>query len=120
MLVQDMLSGQLHEVPDHVAGAPTHGWPDPQLYGLGEVHDAFGNSLGLFFLPKLIQKAVGVVRKILPGGSPAPAPPAAAASAAPGCPPCPVCRMPYPIPSMPMPPGFAPGYPFPRRRRRRR
>jgi len=121
MLVQDMLTGQLHEVPDQVGGTPADGWPDPQVYGLGEVHDGFGNSLGLFFLPKLIQKAVGAVRSILPGGRPAPAPPAVA-PACPPCPPCPVCRTaaPYPMQPTPFPPGFAPGYPFRSRRRRRR
>src|SRR5262245_23523326 len=98
MLAQDMLTGRFHEVPDQMAAAD--GWPDPQLYGLGEVHDGYGNSLGLFFLPKLIQKAVGAITG---GGQPAPS------SAPPGCPPCPVCRTPYPGPPAPMPPAFAPG-----------
>jgi hypothetical protein len=112
MLAQDMLTGRLHEVPDQMAS--TDEWPNPQLYGLGEVHDGYGNSLGLFFLPKLIQKAVGAITG---GGQ------RAAASPAPsGCPPCPVCQtpQPYPMPPAPTPPAFAPGYPYPMRRRRRR
>ena len=127
MLVQDMLTGRLHEVPDYrMAAPPSRGWPDPQMYGLGEVHDAYGNSLGMFFLPKLIKGAVSavsnLVRGAVPGAVPPPLPmpsmpPPAMAAPAPSCPPCP----PYGLP----PPGAAmapPGYPapFPRFRRRRR
>jgi len=117
MLVQDMLTGQLHEVPDYgVAEPEMSGWPDPQMYGLGEVHDGLGNSLGLWFLPKLIG---GAVSKIFGGGGgDAPAPAPAAAPACPPCPACPTCGMalppiPYPPPGYP-PPGY-----LPRRRRRR-
>ena len=113
MLAQDMLTGRIHEVPDHIGG-PVDGWPDPQLYGLGEVHDGYGNSLGLFFLPKLIKGAIGAVKRVVGGGG-APAPSAAAAT----CPPCPPCSpqrqmMPFGPSTMP------PGYPFPGRPRRRR
>jgi hypothetical protein len=63
MLVQDMLTGQLHEVPEYgmTPPPPPRRWPDPQLYGLGEVHDERGNSLGVFFLPKLIRGAASAV-----------------------------------------------------------
>jgi hypothetical protein len=127
MLVQDMLTGRLHEVPDYrMAAAPPRRWPDPQMYGLGEVHDGYGNSLGLFFLPKLIKSAVGtvsnLVRGALPGAAPPPSPPPipmpmpAMAAPAPPCPPCP----PYGVPpgAALAPPGFP--APFPRYRRRRR
>ena len=36
MLARDMLTGQLHEVPDYRPGpAAVGGYPDPQMYGLG-------------------------------------------------------------------------------------
>ena len=63
MLVQDMLTGQLHDIPEY-GMAPR--WPDPQVYGLGEVHDERGNSLGVFFLPKLVKGAVSAVNKLVP------------------------------------------------------
>lgn len=116
MLVQDMLSGYIHEVPDY--GEPEmSGWPDPQTYGLGEVYDGLGNSLGLWFLPKLIKGAASAVRGLLPGGGvrpslPQPVPMAPTMPAA--CPPCPAYGMPRP----PFPPGTP--YPFPQSRRRRR
>ena len=124
MLVQDMLTGQLHEVPEYGMATPQmDGWPDPQAYGLGEVHDGFGNSLGLFFLPKLIKGAVSAVSNLVQrageGGSALlPPPPAAAAPSCPPCPPCRTCGTPVPAAAM------APsGHPFPyppfRRRRRR-
>lgn len=116
MLVQDRLSGYIHEVPDY--GEPDmSGWPDPQTYGLGEVYDGLGNSLGLWFLPKLIKGAVGAVKGLVTGGArpalPAPAPMAPAMPAA--CPPCP----PYAMSRPGFPPPGAP-YPFPMTRRRRR
>lgn len=134
MLVQDMLTGRLHEVrPDPGVAAPRIGeMPDPQTYGLGEVYDGLGNSLGMFFLPKLIGGAVnaitggggggGLLSRLLPGGG------GGGATSAPGpirltCPPCPPCPSPN---SMMRPPMTPPGYPYPfpypppaRRRRRR-
>jgi hypothetical protein len=114
-----MLTGYLHEVPEvGYAEQPELGaWPDPQLYGLGEVHDAYGNSLGMLFLPKLIGGAIG---KIFGGGSPPlpPLPPLPAVTqSCPPCPPCPACGSTMPTPPFPYPyppPGYAP-----RRRRRR-
>jgi hypothetical protein len=116
MLVRDMLTGQLHEVPEYgepdVAEPDMSGWPDPQVYGLGELHDGGGNSLGLWFLPKLIQGATGLVKNIIGGAMPA-APEAAPASACPPCPVCPTCGAPQWTPGPP-PPAY-----LPRRRRRR-
>jgi hypothetical protein len=131
MLARDMLTGQLHEVPEYGYAAPPYGgYPDPQTYGLGEAYDGFGNPLGLMFLPKLIKSAVGaitggpasIIRSILPGGGgggggSAPAP------ACPPCPPCPACGTPFPQgmmrPAFPYPyPPYPP--PPPARRRRRR
>ena len=113
MLAQNMLTGQFHQVPDYRA-APPHmgGWPDPQVYGLGEVHDGLGNSLGLWFLPKLIKGAVSAVSNLVTGGGGSSASPVP-----PNCPPCPVCPTPAGPPGM-MPPGIP--YRFPPRRRRRR
>jgi hypothetical protein len=125
MLARDMLTGQLHEVPDGgYAAAPAGAYPDPQTYGLGEAYDGYGNSLGLFFLPKLIKSAVGaitggggpgILSNLLPGGG--------GAAAAPACPPCPACPAcgTQLAPAMPRP-GFPYPYPYPppaRRRRRR-
>jgi hypothetical protein len=118
MFVQDRLTGQLHEVPDvgYYAEPEFAAWPDPQLYGLGEVHDGFGNSLGLWFLPKLIG---GAVSKIFGGGgAPAPSAPAPVVTqSCPACPPCPRCGPTMPTPPFPYPP-FP--YPYPQARRRRR
>jgi hypothetical protein len=116
MLVQDMLTGQLHEVPDRgIAYGGRSAPPDPRLYGLGEVHDGFGNSLGLWFLPKLIG---GAISRLTGGGSqPSPPPAPAPAPACPPCPACPTCgatAMPPPYPYPYPPPAYAP-----RRRRRR-
>jgi hypothetical protein len=112
MLVQDMLTGSLHEVPDGGVGYAEA--PDPRLYGLGEVHDGFGNSLGMFLLPKLISRLVGGAGSSRP----------AVSAPSPACPPCPACpscgmqlRPPFPLP-FPYPPP-PPGYPSRRRRRRR-
>lgn len=113
MLVQDRLSGYIHEVPDY--GEPDlSGWPDPQAYGLGEVYDGLGNSLGLWFLPKLIKGAANVVKGLLPGAS-APRPAQMAPTRPAGCPPCP----PYGMQRPGLQPPGAP-YPFAMMRRRRR
>jgi hypothetical protein len=112
MLVRDMLTGQLHEVPEYgrpdVAEPEMSGWPDPQTYGLGELHDGYGNSLGLWFL---IQGAAGLVKNIIGGGRPAPE--AVPAPTCPPCPACPTCGAPQWMPGAP-PPVY-----LPRRRRRR-
>ena len=130
MRVQDMLSGQFHEMPDYGVAEPYRsGWPDPQMYGLGEVHDGLGNSLGLWFLPKLIGGAVSKIFGGGGGGGEASAPPPMTSAPAPlrvtcpPCPPCPACGTPFPGAGM-MRPGFPPfPYPYPppspRRRRRR-
>ena len=99
MLVQDTLTGALHEVPE-VAGYGYYGEPAETM---GEVYDGFGNPVG--FLPFLaplaakvlpgIAKAIpGVgqlVNRFLPGGGAAP--PTQAMQA------------------MQTPPGFPPGFP---------
>ena len=41
MLVQEMLTGQLHDIPVY-GMAPR--WPDPQVYGLGEENGERGYS----------------------------------------------------------------------------
>ena len=67
MLVQDVLTGQLQDIPEYgMAPAPAPGWPDPQVYGLGEVHGERGNSLGVFFLPKLIRGGASAVSRLVP------------------------------------------------------
>ncbi len=128
MLARDMLTGQLHEVPEYGYAA----YPDPRTYGLGEAYDGFGNPLGLMFLPKLIKGAVGaitggpasIIRSILPGGGGggAPAPATVVGPACPPCPPCPACGTQFPAAMMR--PGFPYPMPYPpapgRRRRRRR
>jgi hypothetical protein len=132
MLARDMLTGQLHEVPDYGAVPRMSSWPDPQTYGLGEVYDGLGNSLGMFFLPKLVNAitgggggggAAGLLSRLLPGGGGggAVAPPATRVTC-PACPPCPSCntntmRPPMGPPGYPFPFPYAPG---PARRRRRR
>jgi hypothetical protein len=113
MLVRDRLSGRLYEVPERLASMP-----DPRQYALGEVHDAYGNSLGAFLLPKIIQAFRGAVR---PRVRHVVAPAAAAAP----CPPCPPCPPPFPPwmrpPFGPYPFGpFGPGGGMGARRRRRR
>jgi hypothetical protein len=119
MLAQNMLTGQLHEIPEYGAAPTVGAWPDPQTYGLGEVYDGLGNSLGLFFLPKLIKGAVNAITGGGGGGG------GLAPVTRVNCPPCPAC----PACGTAMPPGGMmrpgmPGFPFPypptRRRRRRR
>jgi hypothetical protein len=65
MLVQDTLTGALHEVPD--AGYSGYGY-----YGepaeMGEVYDGFGNPVGFLpFLAPLAAKVLPAVSKFLPG-----------------------------------------------------
>lgn len=59
MLVQDMLTGDLHEVPDHpyrLARGPFAQAPDLSEYDAGEtVYDGFGNPVGV--LPLLVAAA---------------------------------------------------------------
>jgi len=67
MMVQDQLSGAVHEVPDHLMG---HG------VGVGEpVYDGFGNPVG--FNPfkaigNLVSTPFNLIRGLLPGGAPRP------------------------------------------------
>jgi hypothetical protein len=65
MLVQDTLTGYLHEVPDSQAyGAYLGELPDP----MGEVaYDGFGNPVGLSFLAPLAAKFAPTALKALPG-----------------------------------------------------
>jgi hypothetical protein len=123
MLVQDRLSGYIHEVPDYgYAEAEMSSWPNPQTHGLGEVYDGLGNSLGLWFLPKLIKGAVSAVKGLVTGGAappvfqqPAPMAPMPMPMMRPaGCPPCPPYGPGFPQPGAPYP------LPMTRRRRRRR
>ena len=116
MLVRDMLTGYLHEVPD------------AQLYGLSGIdgldqvlYDGLGNPLGFFFLPKLISGAAKVIGGLIGGGRPTPivAPPPLPPLPLPSyraCPPCPSAPMPVPGPY----PMFPYPMPYGRRRRRRR
>ena len=59
MLVQDTLTGYLHEVPDaQIYGAPYGEYPEP----MGEVvYDGFGNPVGLPFLAPLAAKILPAV-----------------------------------------------------------
>jgi hypothetical protein len=65
MLVQDTLTGYLHEVPDSQAyGAYLGELPDQ----MGEVaYDGFGNPVGLAFLAPLAAKFAPTALKALPG-----------------------------------------------------
>jgi hypothetical protein len=118
MLVRDMLTGYLHEVPE----AQLYGLPE--LGGVNQVlYDGLGNPLGFFFLPKLVSGAAKLVGGLIGGRRPAPVvgsrfPLPSYRPYAP-CPPCPPC------PTLPVsPPGPYPMAPYPmpygRRRRRRR
>src|SRR5262245_38484768 len=105
MLVQDMLTGYLHEIPEQ------------QLYELNEVmYDGLGNPVGLF--PGLIRAVGGLVSSILGPGAPTPPRPtpplpvigpgglSPQSTVCPPCPPCPVAPLtigPYPIPGTFMP-----------------
>src|SRR5438552_6598979 len=125
MLVQDMLTGQLHEVPEGVGGPRMGNLPDPQTYGLGEVYDGLGNSLGMFFLPKLLSAITGggggggLLSKLLPGGGGGGSAPAPMRVSCPPCPPCPSFNASTMRPPM-GPPGYPYPFPYPPSRRRRR
>ena len=65
MLVQDTLTGYLHEVPDSQAYGAYLGEPPEQT---GEVvYDGFGNPVGLSFLAPLAAKFAPAALKALPG-----------------------------------------------------
>src|SRR6185436_7071639 len=92
MLVQDTLTGALHDVPD-VAGYGYYGEPE----NVGELYDGFGNPVGFLpflaplaakVLPALTNAIPGVgqlIGNLLPGGGAPPAPP---------------------VPGLPVPPGW--------------
>lgn len=64
MLVQDTLTGALHEVPD-MAGYGYYGEPAETM---GEVYDGFGNPVGFLpFLAPLAAKVLPAVSNLLPG-----------------------------------------------------
>jgi hypothetical protein len=65
MLVQDTLTGYLHEVPDSQLYEPEYAqYPEP----MGEVvYDGFGNPVGLSFLAPLAAKFAPAALKALPG-----------------------------------------------------
>jgi hypothetical protein len=128
MLARDMLTGQLHEVPEYGPAPRIGGWPDPNTYGVGEVYDGLGHSLGMFFLPKLVKAITGgggpggLLTRLLPGGGGGATAAPVTRVSCPPCPPCPSCNA-----NMMRPPMGPPGYPYPfpypaapRRRRRRR
>src|SRR4029450_323241 len=73
MLVEDRLTGYLHEVPD----------PVPQMHGLSNVaYDGLGNPVGLF--PGIGQLIQGLLPGTAAAASPAAQPIQAAGSALPG------------------------------------
>lgn len=126
MLVQDTLSGALHEVPD-VAGyaeAPGYGYyaQAPQLayYAdpaetMGEAYDGFGNPVGLPFLAPIASAIAPLAAKVLPGIASKVLP--GIANAIPGVSQLIGNLMPGGIPRPPMPPGLQlpqlPGLPPP-------
>jgi hypothetical protein len=65
MLVQDTLTGYLHEVPDSQLYEPEYAeYPEP----MGEVaYDGFGNPVGLAFLAPLAAKLAPMALQRLPG-----------------------------------------------------
>lgn len=108
MLVQDMVSGNLHQVPDYQMFQRQSGL---------EVYDGLGNPVGLF--PGLIEAARGLVSRIpgvgqlvsglLPGGAlPAPAVPSPAAAIAQALPS--VAQALAPAASGLFPPAIPPGW----------
>ena len=114
MIVQDTLTGTLHEVPDGQVYESEFGeYP----YQMGEpVYDGLGNPVGFLpFLPKIaslaasfLPKVGGMIRGLLPGGG-----------GAPGQAMMPGGMMPGAMMPRPMPPGWTnqPGYPgYPSRR----
>jgi hypothetical protein len=67
MLVQDTLTGALHEVPD-VAGYSGYGYYGEPAETMGEVYDGFGNPVGFLpFLAPLAAKVLPAVSNLLPG-----------------------------------------------------
>jgi hypothetical protein len=67
MLVQDTLTGALHEVPD-VAGYNGYGYYGEPAETMGELYDGFGNPVGFpAFLAPLAAKVLPAVSKFLPG-----------------------------------------------------
>lgn len=126
MLVQDTLTGALHDVPE-VSGYGYYGEPGESM---GEVYDGFGNPVGFLpFLAPLAAKLLPAVSNLLPGianaipgvgqlvsgllpggGAAPPAPPMPGLPAIPGLPPG------FPgLPGMPGFPGmgFRPPFPHP-------
>ena len=64
MLVQDTLTGALHDVPD-VAGYGYYGEPADTM---GELYDGFGNPVGFLpFLAPLAAKLLPAISNVLPG-----------------------------------------------------
>ena len=65
MLVQDTLTGYLHEVPDSQLYEPEYAeYPEP----MGEVvYDGFGNQVGLPFLAPIASALAPMAAKALPG-----------------------------------------------------
>src|SRR5262249_21782802 len=119
MLVQDMLTGYVHEVPDQSYGGNLagYGFPygspwrqSPQQYG-HVVYDGFGNPLGLPILaalaplaakvlPAIATNVLPMVSSLLPGAAPPPAAmPAPVQAPAP-----PMIAPPPPAPITPLPP----------------
>jgi hypothetical protein len=123
MLVQDMLTGYLQEVPDsgYQRSFGNHGLGEVVYDGLGNptgevVYDGFGNPVGLFpAIAALAAKALPLVGSLVSAGGGV-APPAAAEP--------PRMLPPMPLPMPVPPPGCPPCQPsgsvMPRRRRRRR
>jgi hypothetical protein len=67
MLVQDTLTGALHEVPD-VAGYGGYGYYGEPAETMGEVYDGFGNPVGLLpFLAPFAAKVLPGIAKAIPG-----------------------------------------------------
>jgi len=63
MLVQDTLTGALHDVPE-VSGYGYYGEPD----NVGELYDGFGNPVGFLpFLAPLAAKLLPAISNVLPG-----------------------------------------------------
>jgi hypothetical protein len=80
MLVQDTMTGALHEVPEFAGYAepPEYGYgyygeePDFAYYGdeaepVGEIYDGFGNPVGLPFLAPIAGALAPLAAKVLPG-----------------------------------------------------
>jgi hypothetical protein len=107
MLVQDSLTGALHDVPE-VGGYGYYGDPADTM---GEVYDGFGNPVGFLpFLAPLAAKLLPAVSNLLPGvgnliGGLLPGGGGAAPPTPPGLPGIPG------LPSLPGLPGGLPGLP---------